>query len=390
MLRLSTLLSLSLLGCATTSPAPPTAAPSTVEPAPAVVAAAPQPPPPVAPACTWTAEPPPAAPAVLAPPATASCRKPPAKLQRSLKAEVRKQWHTSHPQARLEIRDGCDRLGPQIDSLVLESSGGHGGSLTLAGFTRRPDGDYSLVLLNYNHYMRTTKIDREDPYQADSAGPLQAYQGVVGQATMTAMLDELRAAAHVEVVEHEPPPTPGKMFGRSIGTSHDYHVALRLTDAQGHGVERFFAGYEGSGESQKDGVPMGIAQQVTDELLGDEKFVAGLTPIGNDDPAARELYDRVFWQARARGPEFGYWYVGERLLGMAALLGAPRQVPTLLEQLGPAPPDTIKEVHARSMALALNALAVIIGYDRRYDEGRAPRKVETVAAETLAACTAAR
>ena len=40
---------------------------------------------------------------------------------------------------RLEIRDGCDRLDPLIDSVVLESSGGHGGSLTLAGFTRRPD-----------------------------------------------------------------------------------------------------------------------------------------------------------------------------------------------------------------------------------------------------------
>lgn len=383
MRRLSTLLSLSLLGCATkASTPPPTPAPAEPSPTPAVSEKTTAP---ATPACKWTPEPPTPAPAVVAPPASAACHKPPAKVARSLKAEVKKQWHTSHPKARLEITDGCDRLAPQIDSLVLESSSGHGGSLTLAGFTRLPDGDYSLVLLEYNHYMRTTKIDRDDPYQADSAGPLQVYQGEVPRTRMTPMIDELRAAAHVAVVEHEPPPTPGKMFGSAVGTSHDYHFALRLTDAAGHGVSRFFAGYEGSGEEQKDGVPMGIAQQIADELLSDEQFIAGLTKVGHDDAAALDLYHRVFWQARARGPEFGYWYVGERMLGMAALLGSRQVAPTLLEQLGPAPPETIQAVHERSMALALNALAVIVGFDRRYADGK-PRKVETVAAETLAAC----
>ena len=139
---------------------------------------------------------------------------------------------------------------------MLESSGGHGGSLTLASFDRRPDGDYDLVLLEYNHYQRPRPKDPEDPYPQDSAGPLVVYHRQLPAAKMAPLLVRLRATAHLEIVEHEPPPTPGTMSGGAVGTSHNYHVALRLTDRKGRGVQRYFSGYEGSGEEQRDGVPM--------------------------------------------------------------------------------------------------------------------------------------
>ena len=153
-------------------------------------------------------------------------------------------------------------------------------------------------------------------------------------------------------------------------------------------MQRWFAGYVG--EQQQDSVPLAIAQSTIDELLLADAFRATLTPAGADDPDARALYARVFWHARARGEDYGYWYVGERLLGIAASLGAPQHVPALLDHLRPprsmAAPDSDEVSRARLTVLALNAIAAITGYDHRYAD-KAPRKVDEVAAETLAACT---
>ena len=380
------LLSLSLLGCAVAAPpattpasvAPPTVAPTVAPPAP--VASEPTAPEPAV--CSYTAEPRALAPALVVPDNSGACRAPPAKEWRALQAEVRKRWHRSWPKGRLQIDRGCDRQDPRIDSLVLESSGGHGGSLTLASLDRRPDGDYDLVLLEYNHYQRPRPKDPEDPYQRDSAGPLAVYHRQLPAATMAPLLVRLRATAQLEIVEHEPPPTPDTMVGGGVGTSHSYHVALRLTDHQGRGVQRYFAGYERSGEQQRDGVPMAIVQDTVSALLHDDAFTASLSAVGVDDPAGRALFARVFWQAHARGEDFGSWYVRERLLGMAALLGSDQHVPALLAPLQP----TTDAPRLRSTALALNAIAAITGFDRRHDPSGTPREVAEVAAETLAAC----
>ncbi len=382
--RTAALLCSSLLGCAVTAPPTTTPAPTpppTVEPAPSTpVVSEPAPPPAV---CSYTAEPPTLAPEVVA--GRGACRAPPAKEWRVLQAEVRKRWHRSWPDGRLQIDRGCDRLDPQITSLVLESSAGHGGSLSLASFARRPDGDYELVSLEYNHYQRPQAKDPKDPYQQDSAGTLAVFHRRMPAATMAPLLVRLRAAAQLEIAEHEPPPKPGAMTGSGVGTSHDYHVALRMIDRRGRGVQRYFAGYEGSGEQQRDGVPMAIVQDTVSALLYDDAFQASLTPVGLDDPAARALFARVFWQAHARGPDFGSWYVKERLLGMAASLGSDQHVPALLGPLQP----TTDAPRLRSTALAINAIAAITGFDRRRDPSGAPRELAEVAAETLVACAKA-
>lgn len=382
MLRRAAVMSLVVFGCtpsaATTPPAEaaPEAAPVVRE------TVAPQQPPP-APACDYPVEAPLQLPALVAPEG-AGCHKAPAKIEREVRAELRKGWSLT-PGARLEIRAGCDRLDPRIDGLVLESSGGHGGSLTIAGFERREDGDFDLVLLDYNHYQRQWPKDDKDPYLGDVAGPLVVSVGRVPEQRMTPLLARLRVASHLEAIEHEPPPRPGVMYGASM-SSHDYHVALRLIDHQGRGVQRYFAGYERSGEQQKDSVPMAIVQRVTSELLTDDAFRATLKVVEPDDDDARAVFARVFWQASARGDDFGYWYVGERFLGMAAWLGSPQLMPALLAQLRPPRPEDEERVsRARRTVLALGAIAKITGYDQRYRDG-APRKVDEVAAQTLAAC----
>jgi hypothetical protein len=312
-----------------------------------------------------------------------SCRTAPAQVTREVRAKIRKRWMRQSPKGRLEIRDGCDRLGAHPSSVVVESSSGHGGSLTLARLDRQADGAYDLVLLEYNHYARVAGKDDSDPWQADSSGPLVVHRGRFDAVVMAPLLERLRVAAHVEIEEHEPPPRKdGLLLTGASFSSHDYHVALRLADDRGHGLQRVFAGYASSGDDQKHGVPLAIADEALDTLLHDPAVRSSFTELGADDPAARDLFARVFWAARARGDDYGYWYVRERLLGMAALLGSAQHVPALVDQLRVTGEHSVE----RSRILAVNAIAALTGYDVRHDAGGKPRPPARVVADTLAAC----
>lgn len=354
-------------------------------PAPAPVLATEPPPEPASPPppCPFQVEPPSLPPAVV--PATrGACRHAPAAITKQLTAEIKHDWLREWPTGRLEIRPGCDRLAPELASMVLEQSSGHGGSLTLMSLTRRSDGDHDLVLLEYNHYFTTLKRDRTDPWQADSAGQLAVSHARIPRATAAPLLARLRAAAHVEIQEHEPPPTsPSSSVG--YGSSNDYHVALRLTDGKGHGVQRAFIGYAGSGPEQADGVPLAIVARAVDVFLADEKLRATFTPAGADDLAARDLFARVFWAVQARQEGDAAWYLRERLLGMAALLGDVQHLPALLTEMRtPAGKPGVE----RSRVLAINAFTAITGYDRRHDPKGAPRPPQVVADELVTACVA--
>ena len=380
-------LSLSLFACTPAAPPapPPAPAPVAAPTAPPVAAPPAEPEPVVHTAhCSYAAEPPTLLPALVPTDPARACRKPAGKARTTLHAEIRKQWHRTWPAGRLEIRDGCDRLDEQLDSVVFASSGGHGGSLTLGSLDRQADGDYVLVLLAYNHYQRGRQNAEKDPYTEDSAGTLSIYRGAVKAKKMTPLLAGLRAAAHVEIEEHEPPPKPGTGFSsQGVGSSHDYHLALRISDHGGHGVERHFAGYEGSGPEQKDGVPLAIAQTALQTLIEEVSSDPSNGAVDPSDRSARAVFARLFWQAHARGEDYGYWYVRERMLGLAALLGSAQHRPALLAQLAPGKKEPSA---ARSEVLALNAIAAITGLDLRHDPAGAPREVATVAAETLAAC----
>lgn len=385
MARLAWSLASLLLACTgTLSPAvpPPAQEPATVTTT-AIAAAEPVATPAavVAASCDYAAEAPARFEELRAP--EGPCRAVPARVARELRGKIRERWMRGWPKGRLEIRDGCDRLGDRPSSIVVETSSGHGGSLTLARLDRRTDGGHDLVLLEYNHYTRVAGKDDKDPWQADSAGPLTIHRARLDDAVVAPLIDRLRAAAHVEIEEHAPPPRKDGVFlaGASF-SSNDYHVALRLADERGHGVQRMFAGYASSGAEQKDGVPLAIAAGALYTLLDDPAVRAQFTEVGADDPPARDLFARVFWAARARGDDYGYWYVRERLLGMAALLGSAQHLPALVDQLRVGGEHSLE----RSRVLAVNAIAALAGYDVRHDPDGRPRPPASVVADTLAAC----
>ncbi|MDC0676026.1 hypothetical protein [Nannocystis radixulma] len=308
------------------------------------------------------------------------CRAVPARVARELGAEIRERWARSWPKGRLEIRGGCDRLGAQPSSIVIESCEGHGGVLTLARFDRQADGAYDLVLLEYDHDGQVAGKDDQNPWQAHASGPLAVRRARLDGAVMASLLERLRAAAHVEIEEHEPPPRKDNSFvATASGSSHYYHAALRLVDDRGRGVQHVFTGHEGTGHEQKLGVPLAIVARDLDTLLADPAVRSRFTELGADDPAARELFARVFWAARARGDE--PWYV-DQLLGMTALLGSAQHMPALVEQLRARGERDI----TRTDIVVVNAIAALAGYDVRHDASGKPRPLASVVADTLAAC----
>lgn len=313
------------------------------------------------------------------------CGSLPSKVRRAVKGEARRAWMRTWPRGTLEIRDGCDPTDGPLESVVIEGAGGHGGSLLLAELRRRDDADYDLVVLDYNHYFGAGPQGADDPWTEGSNGALEIRRGTLAAASVAPLLTRMRALLALEFEEREPPPRDGVFHGSSYSfSSHDYHAALRLTDARGVGVQRHFTGYASSGPEQRDGVPLAIALGDVYELIGDEALRATWPEVGVDDPAARDLLARVFWEERERGERIGSWFVRERLLALAARLGGPELAPALLDELGVREGAAIDRVHI----LALGAIAAITGFDVRHDASGAARPAEAVRVETLAACGA--
>jgi hypothetical protein len=331
-----------------------------------------------APALTWPA---------LAVESAARCRPVARGLGRSLRRDVKADWYRAWPGGRLEITSGCDRLGDTIASLDVELSSGHGGTLHLARFERDPaTGEHALLWIRYSHYQRDRPRDTGDPWREDAIGTVEVFRGRVGAATRTALVDRVRAAAHLEIVEHEPPPKPGTIQLRGFGmSSRDFGVGLRLVDDAGHGIERFYAGYEGSGDTQAEGVRLDLAGAAVVDLLYDDAFAATLEPVPHDDGDARTLFAQWFAEARGRGDEYGYWYLRERYVALATGLGTHREIPALLERVAIDGDASV----GRTRVLAINAIAALTGFDPRYGESGEPREPGVVAAAMLEACRAA-
>ena len=61
----------------------------------------------------------------------ANCAAVSRKVAKKVKREFAKRWYLSDEHAKLAVELSCDRLDPQIDDLIVESSSGHGHSLDL-------------------------------------------------------------------------------------------------------------------------------------------------------------------------------------------------------------------------------------------------------------------
>ncbi len=290
--------------------------------------------------------------------APASCHRASAADGAAVRAEITKQYEPEHTGGRAEIKLDCDGLGARIVDIVIETGGGHGGSLGLWHAQLRGDGRYDV---------------RGIAYQGDSmighaaTPPYQLASGVV------ALPELARArAALTAIVSESDPPTPTGTFGLSgTWSSRDFHVLVSMTDEAGRTVERQYTGYAGSGEQNRT-LPLEVAVQ----SLG--PIVALPTSAGTANDDDRALFAARFTAAVPHFDEQFYWWVMERYVDLARFLGDDRAIEGLLTRMTIGKSDRSK-VDARVNALA--ALAKITGWDARNNAS-----VESAAKAYLATC----
>ena len=298
-------------------------------------------------------------PAVIAPVRVKApaCKRPNAKLAGAISAEITKRYHPEQG-GKPEIKFPCDGLGARIHEIVVETGGGHGGSFELWRATRRSDGTYDARGIIYRRAMTT---------HPKVVTPIQQASGVVELPA----LDKVRAAMTATVRERVPPRKPGEIGSwSSSGSSHDFHIVLRLVDDEGRVVERRYTGYASSGSQ--------------DSYLGLQIAEAALAPITSLAPstAAADADDKRFFAASFNAAvrffdEPFSWWVMERYVDMARFLGTPAVIGGLLTRLTVTKPGDRSQTDAREDAV--DALAKITGW-------RSGTSVEDAAQAYLAAC----
>jgi hypothetical protein len=289
-----------------------------------------------------------------------ACHQPSKADQKALTAQIVKEFEPTEG-GKPEVKFPCDGLGDKIAEIVIETGSGHGGSLDLWRATRRSDGKYDVRGILYQGGALAQPATDPVHQQARATVDLPG-------------LDAVRAAMTATVREVVPPPKPGEMRGiKGSGSSRDFHIVLRLVDEQGRVVERRYTGYAGSSHQSS--------------YLGLEVALSSLTPITSlqpdDKPADQD--DKAFFAAsfNAAVPHFDeefYWWVMERYVDMARLLGTRHVIGGLLTRLDVKDPDDRSKVDAR--ADAVEALANITGWDAR----KTTKTIEAAAAAYLAAC----
>jgi hypothetical protein len=282
-----------------------------------------------------------------------ACRRANAKVAAAITAEIKKQFMPERG-GKPEVKFPCDGLGPKIHEIVVETGGGHGGSLELWRAKRRSDGKYDARGIIYR-----------------GRGPASVPHRQAGGIVELPALDTVRAAMTATVREIVPPPKPGELgMHSSSGSSHDFHIMLRLVDDEGRVVERRYTGYAGSGSQ--------------DTYLGLQIAEAALSPLTSLAPntAAADADDKQFFAAsfNAAVPHFGdqfYWWVMERYVDLARFLGTPAIIGGLLTRLTVTKPGDRSQTDAREDAV--DALAKITGW-------RQGKSVEDAAKAYLAVC----
>lgn len=333
------------------------------------------------PKCRVQDVPPTRAAPIVPPDETTACHVVPKKVAKTVRAGVRKEWMRQYPSGTLVIGSGCDRLGT-ITRIDLERSSGHGGSLHLARFELDAAKDeWSLLWIAYSHYADYPGKDA-DVWASDVIGTFEIRRGRVAATVMAPIIERVRAATVVEPVERPPPPKKNTIHGMSMGfSSASFGVALALVDDAGRGTEGFFAGYPGTGDDQAQGVRMQLAALPLAELMHDDAFSKSLEIVDVDAPGVRELFAQRFWAARDRGDDFGKWFIRERFIALTGAFGGDEHVPELMRSVALDGDASV----ARSRVQAINAIAAITGFDRRYEDGVA-RDPKVVGEELVAAC----
>jgi hypothetical protein len=299
------------------------------------------------------------------PPAARPCHALPTADRDAVTAAVVAGFEPTRDGGQAVVAYPCDNLGERIAEIVVETGGGHGGSLSMWRARRAADGRFAVIGIAY----RGDSITRRA-----ATPPYELVTGVVDVPD----LERVRAGVDADITEQFPAPPPNSIGGFSMTwSSNDFHVLIRLVDDDGRAIERRFTGYAGT-----------LYQS---EFLGLQAAEPALSPItslasGGSGAAGSATADAVALFADrfvAAVPWFdssGDWWVKERFVDLARFLGSPPVIPGLLTRLHVTKPRDRSQVDTRAGAVA--AIAAITGWDARRDTAT----VEAAAARDLATC----
>ncbi|MFT3694088.1 MAG: hypothetical protein QM831_13170 [Kofleriaceae bacterium] len=289
-----------------------------------------------------------------------ACHKPPASVQAAVKKHVLKDFVAKYDTGHGEVTFGCDGLGSLVKEIVIEDGSGHGGSLRLWRATLDTNGAY--IVHGVQHQGGSMFTPNANDYSV-SIGTVKVPD-----------IDTVRAGVTAQVKEIDPPPASDGSFPGMTGTfgSGDFHLLIRLTDEDGHVVEKQYTGYT-SNDSQ-------------DQYLGLQAALDALAPIMNLEPTIekqvpameRTLFDERFVAGASHFNDEFYWWVKESFVQMAADLGGNATIPGLVSQLTVTKPKDRSQRDTR--ANAVKALIKITGWDPK------GKSAEANATSFIAAC----
>jgi hypothetical protein len=291
-------------------------------------------------------------PVIAAPAVRKGCPQVAKQVQGDLRPRLERAFRPTAPGATLAIRYACDPVG-EVWELVFETGTGHGHGLALVRLRWR---DRTIAGL---------RISR------DGRGEVRVERAEVERVDVDRALPGLRGLLLAQLEERVPPDPRG---GAAHGGSGSWHAALRLADSAGHVDERGFTGSDSSVD-QLHSIPVAEISATMRPLVD----AMAWQPAAVDDDA------RAFFASRfvAAVPDRAAWWVKERLVALAAVVGTPALIPRLIALAQDIRVDASVQ---RTREHALIALAALAGFDARYDAQGAPVGDDVAAATYAAAC----
>lgn len=251
-----------------------------------------------------------------------------------VESELRRRFKPSSPQNKVVIDFGCYKVDESdIREIVLESGEGHGGSLVLTRLLR--DGERFLVRrLGWSEYYHRGMVLESATVPVAALDPHLRRMG----------------AALLATVHEVPIYVEGTGLGLSgSSSSYDYHSGLTLIDGAGHDVERHYSGYASDDAGE---LPMELATRALRAVLAKATFQR--TDVTEAD---RVFFARRFLRMEKEREPF--WWVEERFLGMATVLGSRPLVPSILGVAQKAGTDGIGERRKKEAVDALGAILAL-------------------------------
>lgn len=305
---------------------------------------------------------------VLARPAGGAppCRMPTVAIRDTITVAIAKRFMPEQENGKPVLSFACDGLGARVTEIVIELGTGHGGSLSMWRARLDATDTYQVHGLVYRGASRIRPVPQP---------PFQQVTGSISLATLEPRLAVVRAALASTLKEVAPPPPPNSYSGTSH-SSHDFRVLVRLTDDEGRIREATYTGYQTS-DAQDRFLAVELAAE---ELLPITTLAPAVGPVTAAD---RDLFADRFNGAVPHFEDKFFWWVMERYVDLARSVGTRAVLPGLLTRVRDTGTDR-PAVDAR--ADAVEAIAMITGWDARIGDAGEQRTIDEAAAAYATEC----